>query len=258
LRADEAQAAIARCLVDPEYMLRQLSGECSPTPLSSLLLAELRLFRGFITKIKHTQLRRIAPLTLRLLALHKLEISFFSEIAPSYQRARLAGSLSPTALFLRFERDLVDFLVHVPPEVSQQLDAVLRHEHRIWGAGRSSIYPDPVPYPRLRPGVAVERFALDVLELAAAVSANQFAVPKATAGEYYLLYRPAAGTVRVEGIDALSAWMLSRLDGLTSAGALGAALTNLVGSDAHSVVADLLSDASARGLLDSTVRPIER
>jgi hypothetical protein len=250
LRADDVQAAIARCLVDPDYMNGKVGGDNGAPPLPSLLLEDLRLFRGFITKIKHTQLRRIAPLTLRLLALYKLDIAFFSRIAAGFQKARSAAPVTATTLFRRFERELTDHLLYVPADVREHVGAMLLHERRIWDAGRAMAYPDPALHPRLRPGVAVERFALNVLELATAMRTRPHTEPRVTAGDHFLLYQPAAGAIRVEDIDALSGWVLSHLDGSTSADALGQILTALVGANAHSAVGDVITDAVARSLLD--------
>jgi hypothetical protein len=250
MRADEVQAAIARCLVDPDY-LDPVGDRAAVALLPPTLLDELRLFRGFITRIKHTQLRRIVPLTLRLLAVHKLDIPFFTEAASGYQQARREGPLAPALLFAYFERELARRLPGLPAGPREQVGAMLRHEGRIWRTGRVPAHPEPALNPRLRPGVAVEHFTLDVLALATAVTASQFAAPATVSRDRFLLYRPTAGTTRIEEIDALSAWVLSRLDGRTGAEALAVALRQVVGAGARVAVDSLLVDATMRGLIDA-------
>ena len=245
MRADEAQALVARCLVDPGY----LDGAAGPL-LPRALRGELLQFRGFITRIKHTQLRRVAPLTLRLLALHRRDIAVFAGIAPGYLQARAAGPLPERDLFARFEREVAERLPSLPEPGGQQVAAMLRHEGRIWRAGRAVPYAYPAPHPRLRPGTAVERYPLDVVGLAAAVERDRFTVPATEAGDRFVLYRAGNGTVDVSEVDPLGAWLLSRLNGTAAAGDLTAELGAVLEADAADVVRDLLADAAARELLD--------
>ena len=241
MRADEAQAAVARCLVSSQWF-----GHSVEPGLPSAL----HLFRGFITRIKHTQLRRVVPLTLRLLAIYRLDIAFFAHLTPGYLAAREHAMVSTADLFERFERELGTWLAGSPAFSHNQVEAMLRHEARIWRAGRAAPYAEPSAHPRLLAGVAVERFPLDVLALAEAVTSDRFSAPATTPGDQFLLYRPHDGEVRIEGVDPLSAWLLSRLDGATPPAALVAELSSAMGVDTHGAVHDLLADAAARRLLD--------
>ena len=218
--------------------------------LSEALRRDLVLFRGFITRIKHTQLRQIAPLTLRLLALHRLDIALFAHMAPGYLRARAAAPLPTAALFARFEHELREGLPSAPAPARHQVAAMLRHEAQIWRTGRSASLAGLAPYPRLRPGTVVERFDLDVLTLAKSLCADRFTVPATVEDDRFVLYRSDGDTVVVEEIDPFSAWLLSRLDGTAAPASLAAELAEALGADAASAVRDLLADAAARGLLD--------
>lgn len=245
MNADEAQAEVARCLADPGYL-----DSAAESALPGALHDSLYLFRGFIARIKHTQLRRVAPLTLRLLGLHCLDIAFFAQLAPSYMAMRAGGQLTTAQLFAGFERQLTAWLSKASANERDQLNAILRHETRIWRTGQAASDSGASPHPRLRAGGAVERFALDVLALAQAVAADPFAPPATQPGDQFVLYHLNEGTVYVNAIDPLSAWLLGRLDGSRPPEAFVAELSAVLGADAQAVVRDLFADAQARGLLN--------
>lgn len=244
MMADEAQALVARCLVDPSFL-------DAGAGVSAPLHDHLQLFRGFIARIKQAQLRRIAPLTLRLMALHGLDISFFAEAAPGYLRARATGPLTDEDLFARFEKKLIDHLLSLPSCVRIAVGSMIRHEARIWRCGRAVPRNDCAPHPRLRSGVAVERFEVDVLVIAAALRRDRFAAPAVPVRDAFVLYDAGMEATCVTEIDALGAWLLSRLDGAAEPAGLADELSAALGADASGVVADLMADASAKGLLDA-------
>ncbi len=254
MTADEAQRLVARCLVDPDYLDAARSefpsGSGRAGSSDDDISVRLRLFRGFIMRIKHTQLRRIVPLTLRLLAMHAADIAFFAEAAPGYLRARQEGPLPIQELLTRFERALAQRLQVVEPGARAEIEAVLRHEGRIWRTPRGANGPGATAHPRLVPGASVEVYGFDVLGFCAALARDPFTLPDARTATQALLYCPDGSATRIVEIDGLSAWVLSRLDGAASLAALDVALSQGLGLKTGDAVVDIVADAIARGFAE--------
>src|ERR1700735_4664507 len=80
---DRAHAVVARLLTDPGSSSVDRS---LPTldEFTAVELAKLRLFQGFITKIKHNPLLPILPLTFKALRKFGVEIEFFAQHSPKF------------------------------------------------------------------------------------------------------------------------------------------------------------------------------
>lgn len=222
MRADDAQTMVARCLVEAGARAGASNAICVADAydnidpaLADYPLEPLILVRGFITAIKHMGLRKIAPLTMRLLHAHNLDIAFFATIAPTYLEARRNGPLPSAKLFTRFEEALLAYLPGLSQDVALSIEAVLRHEGHIWRAAMAPAQNSiPSAGPKLVEGAAVAHFTVDVLDLCANLSHHPHGrLPSPRQCEQFLFYFPEATTTRAFEIDALSAYVLSGLDG---------------------------------------------
>ena len=250
MTADEVQRFVARCLVDPDYLDADQSA-LMPREQAFIgdLTARLRLFRGFITRIKHNQLRKIVPLTLRLMHLHGADIEFFSAAAPDYLRARRTGALPLPNLFERFETALSGGLHGQAPPARDQIRSVMRHESRIWRAKHTAGEEAAAAHPMLPTGSAIEAYNFDMLGFCAAIAKDQFTLPIAEMTDQMLFYHLVGPLVRVDDIDSLSAWVLQRLNGETSIEELDNALARALGVATGHAVADIVADAIGRGFV---------
>ncbi|MEN2787550.1 PqqD family protein [Sphingomonas qilianensis] len=251
MNADIAQGLVARCLVDAEFFDRCEAQQRARQPEASpkyLQLAKVARFRGFITRIKHTQLRKVVPGTLRLLGLYRLDISLFTAMAPDFQKARMMGSMPIDAMLLRLETAVNARLATFPQHVRAPVEAVLRHEMRLFRMARSN--PTSVTsQPRLSHDVAIERYMLDVLALSERLAQNGFEVPDIVLEPRDFLYRRVSTGIYCAPLDAFSAYVLSRMDGVTPVAELARDVMAALGHEAAGAVDDLVADAMARGLV---------
>lgn len=213
---------VARCLVEPgaradaSNAVRVADAYDNIDPaLADYPLEPLVLVRGFITAIKHMGLRKIAPLTFRLLHAHNVDIVFFASIAPTYLEARRKGPLPLAQLFARFEEALLEYLPCLRPEAALSIEAMLRHEAHIWRAAIASPQDSAQGVgPKLVEGAGVAHFTVDVLSLCESLSRHPHGpLPLPHRREQFLFYLPESSATRAFEIDALSAYVLSGLDG---------------------------------------------
>lgn len=255
MRADEVQAMVARCLVDPGFLAStaalQSRGPAGATDRDlAPRLEALALFRGFITAIKHNGLRRIAPLTFRLLHACNLEVAFFAAIAPAYQQARRDGPLPLPQLFAQFEEQLAAYLPQVEGEMGCALGAVLRHEGNVWRTASEPPKEARGAGPRLAPGSRVAHFQVDVLALCADLSRDPLAPPPAVMRrDQFLFYQPNGQETRTFEIDALSAAVVSGLDGGRSLDEVCAGMAQALGFLTPELVATLIEDAAGHDMV---------
>ena len=243
MRADAAQAMVARCRVEPMAV-----GSGRDVPAGDLPEA-LRLFRGFIAAIKHNGLRKIAPLTLRLLRACNAEILFFAEIAPAYLELRRKVALPPAALFDHFERSLRTYLPRMGAQARPLVEAVLRHEASIWRAATAPRDEPVSAGPRLAPAARIEPYELDVLGLSAELARGPCdAPPAAERRRQFIFYQPEGEITRIFEIDALSACVLALVDGRPLEAVCGDA-AKASGFATTAMVASLIEDAASRGMV---------
>ncbi|CAN5263412.1 hypothetical protein BH10PSE14_BH10PSE14_11020 [soil metagenome] len=213
---------VARCLVEPgaradafnAVRVADAYDNIDPA-LADYPLKQLVLVRGFITAIKHMGLRKIAPLTFRLLHAHNLDIAFFTSIAPTYLEARRKGPLPLAQLFARFEESLLAYLPGLSADAALSIDAMLRHEAHIWRAATASPQDSARGIgPKLVEGARVAHFTVDVLSLCESLSRDPHGrLPQPNRREQFLFYLPESSATRAFEVDALSAYVLSGLDG---------------------------------------------
>jgi hypothetical protein len=242
MRANEAQRLVMQRLVEPEDARPAMDP-------SDPLATRLALFSGFIARIKHAQLRRTFPLTLRLLAIHGADIAFFASIAGDFHARRSRGPIPQAELIDGFAGDLSRWLPAAPAAAQRPVAAMLRHESLLWSAAHPRTEAAACEFPALAAGVAVGAFDCDVLALADALRADPFTAPACDACDTYLLYAAAGdSSVQIAAVDALSAWVLSRVDGRTAIAELSAQWPEQT-AGFERVVSQLVEDGRQRGIV---------
>ena len=257
MTADDAQALVARCLVEPGFLPAAVGAVEENGPMLTTTRTNLPcqfealiLFRGFITAIKHNGLRKIAPLTLRLLHAFNLEVAFFAAMAPAYQEARRNGPLPLPELFSNFEFQLAEYLPRVGAEMRGVLEAMLRHERNILHTSTNPVEDPRGSGPRLAPGARVEHFPLDVLALCAELSREPLGPPPAAdRRDQFLFYRRDGAATRAFEIDAISATVVSGLDGRRGFSEVCDSAAEALGFVTPELIATLLEDASSHNMI---------
>lgn len=218
---DYIQALVARFLSGPETLPAILSDERAQGPegVSSTFDARdrerLAQFRSFIVRVKHNNVQKALPLTLRMLAAAGLKLQFFGAYAPTYLATRSAGPLPLARQVQMLTEHLREFLCEQQDERRAAVADVLAHEVTLW-----SFRSEPVALRRARAmgdlswrgRVNVQRYASDVLLACDALVARRFdANTHVRARDCSLLYwRPADGdAVEVFEVDELTALLVS-------------------------------------------------
>src|SRR5262249_26679620 len=142
--------------------------------------AELRrivLCRGFIVKVKHNQVRKILPLTLRLLPAVGLELTFFSEYAPAYLAMRASGSVQIDRQVEQLAAKLKVFLDQRSGLDVDALRDVLTHELTLWSP-KSTVVEQGGSRQRGHLSwlgrLELERYRTNVLAACGALASRQF------------------------------------------------------------------------------------
>jgi len=231
MNAERVHAMLAACLAEPARFERWCS---DPAVMDEVLvqsgidpaefdLAAIRRFAGFVTKVRHNPLRHSLPSTFRALAATGLEIAVFSDYTARFAELQDAGPVSPeakTAEFVRFLRGRLD---DGDPNHALVLD-ILRHElavdpPRDSPPGRRPASPPhgaaPDAIPSVRGLLRIERMTCDpqlALELLAEPEPDLHNLPRGPRIFGYW-FREEAGGVEIIELNALSAYVLSLIDG---------------------------------------------
>jgi hypothetical protein len=178
MHPDHIQALIARCLTEPD-VLPALPDDANGLDAASL--QRIALFRGFIVKVKHNQVRKILPLTLRMLPAVGLELAFFSTYAPAYLAMRSSGPMPLDRQTTQFALDLQRFLDGQSGVMRDAVNDVLTHELKLWSLRSESEAHEPSG---VRPGGAgrlswrgrleLQRYGTSVLSACGALSVRRF------------------------------------------------------------------------------------
>lgn len=184
-------------------------------PFDDCDLQRLSLFRGFIVRVKHNNVQKALPLTLRVLAASGLKLPFFVAYAPTYLSTRSAGPLPLDRQVQMLVQHLGAFLHDRADPTSAAAADVLVHEATLWSFRSEPVVLRDARAPRglsWRGRVAVRRYATDVLGACGALAARRFDPHQhVRAGEHSLLYWRADGSDGVEffEIDDLTALLVS-------------------------------------------------
>jgi hypothetical protein len=273
------EAVLARCLVEPAFLeaMRDDSAAAlnpyglDPEAEASIRTSDfgrIRRFSGFIGKVQHNHLWDSFPATRSLLCFYGIELDVFADyrsvqLSPEVRTADRDGR---TRCFLEFLEN------HPAAREYAGIAEVLRHERALWevrmacsavtrqdssslrGEDISSLgwreFLRLVPRP---PGpVRIASFAFDPALLAAQVCAGEFRGSPPAAGARVLAYIGERHTaqLRVLEIDALTALVLSKLDGRRRVRAVIAAVRHAGVANAPPLAfRDFFESAAASGLI---------
>lgn len=271
---DQAQALVAKCLVDPIFLAKVVgAGSLAEPPdvtfesvAAQVLGVEecrrLQHFQGFITKVKHNALRRVLPNTFRLLADAGLELRFFVRFAEAYTIARQAGPLPCARHLDLLAPALAAFLSDTAEAEACALTMeMFEHERMLHELplGAADAAADTRWAWNGNCVVAQRRF--DVVALAEELRTGHCsASPRRR--RHYLLYQAVApdATTRIREVDMLTALILSQLLAGRSAPAIAqhvsATIDRVVGADEigvfvkEAIDAGILASSRARAVAD--------
>jgi hypothetical protein len=277
--ADCTHALVARCLTEAMFLDNALSIAQSNTlealaseegdltnairTLGVSELERLALFRGFITKVRNNALRPILPLTFRLLAMSKQEVSFFAAYSCAYTEARSSGPIP-------IEQQLSSFATHLHlhfqsrrPDLFPWISTVLSHEVLLWqihaspqGAGALEMIDDTWGKADAalawRGILAVRHYRVDLLAALAALEARHIdlaaGLPERNQLLVYWLPDGVESVFLLE-VDALTGIVLSLVDGHRTMEGIAGELRAFAGQDlSTSDVAKIFEAALRRGI----------
>lgn len=247
--SDLIQAMVAKCLVDPDFLpapphlarRRERGARRKAKPSASLeqnkegsdefsalaacdlfapeCLERLALFRGFIVKVKHNQVRQALPLTFRLLPAVAEELAFFRYYAPAYLAIRAGGPLALEAQVQLMAKHLHDFLEQDTGLARKAIADVLTHELALWTLRSHGAAPRP---PRSGGAIAwrgrleIRRYGTDVLHACGALAMRNIDPARDLRDREHTLayWRPAdSDAVEFFEIDELTAFLFAMVDG---------------------------------------------
>jgi hypothetical protein len=219
MNPDHAQSVVARCLTDPEFLLRAHSRSLSATlnegtaedvaaeMLGNSELERLLRFRGFITKVKHNALRRRIPATLGLMGALGVELSFFCDFSSAYVSARREGPLDESTHLDLFSGALSRFLSVQPEQVTTPVAETFAHERLLLDLGRTQPASRETDHMRWLGAMALVPKTTDVMRICDRLGARGFTLLDVVMRRHTLCYwRPTNGdAVSMFEVDALTA-----------------------------------------------------
>lgn len=239
---DKIQSLVARCLMDPEFLMatiehakakcdtsrtldseNRIPDECIAAQLIGLdELERLILFSAFIIKVKHNNLRRTVPLTFQLLAYLNLELDFFARFSAKYLSARVSGPLSTKSHLSLFESYLLNYVKLLSLDESTLIKSIFIHELTLWqlsqGRDAGGFCPSGNGV-RWEGWLRLKRYSIDVLSICNKIKLRDFTSYNYNLGASQVLayWQPSERTPgSVFIIDELTALILSQLDGQRS------------------------------------------
>ncbi|MTH36434.1 hypothetical protein GL279_17735 [Paracoccus limosus] len=225
MNPDQAQSVVARCLTDPNFLLRAYDRTHSVIPgdgtaediaaeiLGGVELERLRRFRGFITKVKHNALRRRIPATLGLMGALGVELSFFCDFSPAYVAARQDGPLGTRRHLDLFSNALSAFLLEQPEETSIPVAETFEHEYQIFDLSEGPSVVTETAHVRWRGAMTLSRRSIDVIRICERLALRNFSRDDIVTRPHVLFYwRPeAVESVSIHEVDALTAAVFTAL-----------------------------------------------
>jgi hypothetical protein len=225
---DRAHAVVARLLTDPAALATisalhrdpgSSSVDRSPPTLdefTAVELAKLRLFQGFITKIKHNPLLPILPLTFKALRKFGVEIEFFAQHSPKFLEARTQGPL-PLQTQMTLAADALR-ATFIDRPFHPYLCALLQHELTIWQVGQTTDPPLLANRPasvRWQGKFVLQRYQFDIGSIdRLALEAGPGGCEPNPSPKTFAYWRPdTAASVSVFEVDDATAVMLAFVDG---------------------------------------------
>ncbi|WP_416758463.1 hypothetical protein ACMGGD_06445 [Pseudomonas sp. BNK-6] len=226
--SDLAQALVARCLSNPNFLTRVkkviTQNTSHPTTedfaariLGPELVQRLVQLQGFITKVKHNGIRRELPYTFRLLADSGLELDFFSLFSTELYNKRQNGPLSTDQHLALISQALKAYLVHRSNKASFAIAEMLHHELSLRDILLKKNYSTVSPLVVWNGQCVVAQHRFDLIDMKKHI--NQGAnVSNFQENHHYLLYqvKQHSESVSINEIDMLTAFILHNLTTSTS------------------------------------------
>lgn len=214
--ADTVHAEVARLLTTPtELMGGPVLGLFDDEKQS----AQLRQFRGFITKVMHNGIRKFIPKTLRLLSVLKIELAFFIAVSPSFQQLRANGPIPPEKHLAWFEDALIQWARGTGSLDAALAKDVLVHEmvlHQAREPHTAQWKPKTTGALWLEGTVVLRRFQFDVLAVFRALDTGEVnpASLKSDVPIILAYWLDPLGGHAVTELDELTARVISLVDGV--------------------------------------------
>lgn len=225
MNPDLAHSIVARCLTDPDFLLRAHArsrssglGEGTAEDMAAELLGDgelerLRRFLGFITKVKHNALRRRIPATLGLMGALGIELAFFCDFSSAYVAARREGPLKPREHLELMSGALSEFLGNQADANAVAVTETFSHERLLFDLINSEPTVIETEHIRWRGQMALVPKTVDVVRVCNRLGARAFAMSDIVMRAHILCYwRPDnTGSVSLYEVDAPTAALFSAL-----------------------------------------------
>ena len=216
--ADKVQAEVARLLTTPGALESDPEGQLFHDERQK---AQLRLFRGFITKVMHNGIRKFIPKTLRLLSALKIELSFFLAVSPSFQRLRSKGSIPPDSHLAWFEQALTEWATDTNHLGAALAKDIFVHEmvlHQARQPQPAKCEPKKAGALWLEGSVVLRRYQFDVLSVLRELDTKRVNPAEHEAEEPIIIcyWLDRAGEHVVTQLDELTARVIALVDGKRS------------------------------------------
>ena len=225
MNPDQVHSAVARCLTDPDFLLRAYSrsrsdglGESTAEDIVAEIfgnaeLERLKRFRGFITKVKHNSLRRRIPATLGLMGALGIELAFFCDFSSTYVTARREGPLKTSHHLDLLSSVLSDFLAAQPDGNVTPVAETFAHERLIFDLVSTPPTVIETEHVRWFGDLKLVSRTVDVIRICDRLGARDFDLSDIEMRMHILCYwRPSVEDyVSIFEVDALTAALLSAL-----------------------------------------------
>jgi hypothetical protein len=100
---------------------------------------------------------------------------------------------------------MIAYLASLPSDTRDQVEAVLRHEARIWRSRHTDVDTQLRRHPSLRPGDGTEHFTFDLLDFCAAPALGTFVPLPVRSVRQIVQYRPINEATLIRAADQSAA-----------------------------------------------------
>jgi hypothetical protein len=228
--ARRVHAMLAAAMANPELLehWRSSSSARKKTGAAALDLEKLHQFSGLVTKVRHNDVRLIAPFTFKLLDVFGISVEVFAAYAIQAHSLRKVGANSPSEKLQSLSSFLEQWLDHGNRLHSLVWD-LIRHEsaiHTLQNAAASTMNQSVVPIaqqlsPRQTP--APRKFVLhemtcNPVELVRKLRSQNRKFQMPSREQHYFAYCSGGDTERIQvlELDAIGSLILDLADGSRS------------------------------------------
>ncbi len=239
--ARHVHSLLASAMVDPVLLERWRHNPCAlkkmGTRAAALDINKLWRFSGLATKVRHNDVRLIAPLTFKLLDYAGVSIELFAAYARRADALRKDGKKSASEKLLSLSSFLSGWLDYSNPVHSLIWD-LIRHESAILELQTGAASQPPVAgdsifievslrsTPIRRGTVIHHEMSCNPVELARKLRAGTNEIPLLPRGQYYFAYCQGSDSTRMKvlEIDAIGSVVIDLSDGHRTIGKMASLL----------------------------------